>query len=1312
MLETRPRTLLRALIATAALALAAPSFAGAADQLTLIDQTEQVGPGISLNHQKFLNSSGWYDTQVLTVDLANGAVKSDLLTAPKVAQGEALTTMANRAGAAAGVNGDFFDIDSTQASTGGEIQGGALIKSPSFGGWAHVGVSKTGIGQLVDMTLQATATLNGTPQPILTHQRGQRERRPRRQHGRLHVRLGQPDPQPRHGGRRERRRGPGDQTTRSSRSTRPPAPARSPKAPTTSSAATAAADAIKALKPGDPVTLTYGLKDAAAQQMQWAIGTNKPLVTNGVALAQGDTSIAPRTAIGFKDGGKTMFLLITDGRQTQVALGTTLKQTADMLVALGADTGLNLDGGGSTTLVARPLGGDQATLRNTPSDGTQRADPTGIGLFVTPGDGKVDSLAVTPADARVFPGLHRTLTATALDDHQVAVKDADVTWSAGAAGGNLHAPSDAKDDITVTATSGAVKQDTKVRVLHALRTLELSSGRLSYADALPTLAQTLKVTGRDDQGYAAPIELQDMTLDYDHDLIKVEETAAGALKITPLKAGGTTLDVKVAGLEEKLPITIGVVQSNVYTFNHADEVARWNVNGTIAANQTLGLSPEGFLTLTYKAERNSGISAKYAAFQITLPGSPLRVHLKLHSTAALALSYIGYRDAKGVTYGPLGSPVKVGDNDLVFTFPTTVTFPVTITSSQVIETNVANQKHGVVTFKSIDADNSATVASPPQDELQPDALFSADGTTNGKDDWSLRRRSPTSSSPPPTRRWPRSASPRSSASARRNPDLIVLNGDVTDNGAAEDMTLARKTLEQGGCRLIPLTSTIGTDTHAGADRRHDAVLLRPRQPRVLPRRRPGRPRPVHRRVRPAVRHVRPQRHALHRARQLLRQPAQHVLGAAADASSRRSRTPRPNPAVKNVMVFAHHPVDDPAETDASQLGDRTEVALVEKLLTDFREHSNKGVSMVGSHAQIADVHRIEGVPYTVLPVLGQGPVRHAGPRRLHRLAELERRQGRDRRPAVADRRRPRVRAVDHPQRAGDPRGRRHARSWTAASCSRTGVANGTRVVPLRYPMSIHWSGSDNLAIGTDIAAAKAAGKVAILDPATRKLTGLHTGDVTVKVTNESMREYTDEASLAPVSTEKTIHVQVTHVGADAPVGGQVPATLALTLGAPASFGAFTPGVTKDYTASTTANVTSSAGDAALSASTVKLTNGAFSLAQPVVVTPEKSVWTGPVANDAFAIAFKQSIAATRPAADRQLQRGGHVHAVDDHAVRRSGHGGDQQVGDRRGGLRPRVEVALGAVAAELGEAAPPARGSRRPRRRRSGRGRGPCRSSP
>ena len=53
---------------------------------------------------------------------------------------------------------------------------------------------------------------------------------------------------------------------------------------------------------------------------------------------------------------------------------------------------------------------------------------------------------------------------------------------------------------------------------------------------------------------------------------------------------------------------------------------------------------------------------------------------------------------------------------------------------------------------------------------------------------------------------------------------------------------------------------------------------------------------------------------------------------------------------------------------------------------------------------------------------------------------------------------------------------------------------------------------------------------------------------------------------------------------DGTVGGSVPATLSLTLGTPASFGAFTPGVAKAYTATTTANVISTAGDATLSVS--------------------------------------------------------------------------------------------------------------------------------
>jgi hypothetical protein len=106
-------------------------------------------------------------------------------------------------------------------------------------------------------------------------------------------------------------------------------------------------------------------------------------------------------------------------------------------------------------------------------------------------------------------------------------------------------------------------------------------------------------------------------------------------------------------------------------------------------------------------------------------------------------------------------------------------------------------------------------------------------------------------------------------------------------------------------------------------------------------------------------------------------------------------------------------------------------------------------------------------------------------------------------------------------------------------------------------------------------------------------------------------------SLATVST-----------GASGEVGGTVPATLSLSVPG-ASFGAFEPGVARTYEASTTANVTSTAGDATLSVSDPgHLTNGAFSLPQPLQVELGRTSWAAPVSNDAVTVSFRQAIAAS------------------------------------------------------------------------------------
>ena len=106
----------------------------------------------------------------------------------------------------------------------------------------------------------------------------------------------------------------------------------------------------------------------------WVLGGYDILVDDGVVNTKchtdnsGDAK-APRTFIGFKEDG-TGFLCIADGRQSGYALGISVNKEAELAKALGAQFALELDGGGSSTMLVRI--DDVLTLRNKPSDGSMR----------------------------------------------------------------------------------------------------------------------------------------------------------------------------------------------------------------------------------------------------------------------------------------------------------------------------------------------------------------------------------------------------------------------------------------------------------------------------------------------------------------------------------------------------------------------------------------------------------------------------------------------------------------------------------------------------------------------------------------------------------------------------------------------------------------------------------------------------------------------------------------------------------------------------------------------------------------------------
>ncbi len=362
------RPFLLALV-SAAVAFGVPGVAPA-DVGTLA--TTPLAPGLTLTDTTI---AGPNKINILTADLAEPTLKPKYLNPATVGATATLTAQANRVGAVAAVNGDFFDIGVTGAPRGIGIDNGALINGPSSG-WNHAAALYNGRGGLADIlldgviTLPAGATLTATNlnSPNLSANG-----------------IGIYNPlwgdearsQVIDGATRSRE----VEVTAGRVSRVSTAPGGKVATGTVALLGIdAGADALAGLSVGDAVTVSYQPRggDGAAQV---AIGGNLVLVRDGVVTTTAHPK-NPRTAVGFSADGLRMWLVVVDGRST-ASVGMTYVELANYMKSLGADDALNLDGGGSTTMVARMPGDTTVSVRNTPSDGVQRPVPNGIGFIST-----------------------------------------------------------------------------------------------------------------------------------------------------------------------------------------------------------------------------------------------------------------------------------------------------------------------------------------------------------------------------------------------------------------------------------------------------------------------------------------------------------------------------------------------------------------------------------------------------------------------------------------------------------------------------------------------------------------------------------------------------------------------------------------------------------------------------------------------------------------------------------------------------------------------------------------------------------------
>ncbi|MAT97131.1 MAG: hypothetical protein CL608_08315 [Anaerolineaceae bacterium] len=117
-----------------------------------------------------------------------------------------------------------------------------------------------------------------------------------------------------------------------------------------------------------------------------ALAGNHMLLQDRVVVAPEDKALHPRTAVATNSSGSTLWLIVVDGRQPKYSEGVTLWELAEIALEAGAEFALNLDGGGSSTMVMQ--GNSGAKVLNAPfhTNIPMRQRPVGnhLGIFALP----------------------------------------------------------------------------------------------------------------------------------------------------------------------------------------------------------------------------------------------------------------------------------------------------------------------------------------------------------------------------------------------------------------------------------------------------------------------------------------------------------------------------------------------------------------------------------------------------------------------------------------------------------------------------------------------------------------------------------------------------------------------------------------------------------------------------------------------------------------------------------------------------------------------------------------------------------------
>ncbi|MEV1050252.1 phosphodiester glycosidase family protein [Streptomyces sp. NPDC049887] len=1083
------------------------------DGLETARTSRPLAPGVELSSYDRLESDKWLRVDSLSVDLTRGT-RVDYLHPGKVAARKTVSRMAAEHDPGPGrrtvaaINGDFFDINQTGAPSGIALQDGRLLNSPAAGHHRALGFGPGDAGRVLRMYFDGTLTLPAGTRPLAALNAADV---PANGVGAYNAQWGEADRALTVDGAQRT----AEVAVTDGRVTAAAgAPGKGPVPPGTTVLVgrDAGADALVALAVGDPVTLEYRPRAATGRLPRTAIGASELLVVDGVPVDHeggGNNAAAPRTAVGFSRDGGIMRILTVDGRQADSG-GVTLTELALMMRRAGAHNAVNLDGGGSSTLVAREQGSDTVQVENSPSDGVERTVPNGLALTAPDGSGRLRGYrvetAMDPGTAptadpvrgghpeRVFPGLTRRLTAAGYDETYGPAGGAPRWYTgnplAGRVGTDGVFTARRSGDTHVTARRGSARGSIRLTVLDDLVRIRTSERRVALADA--EASGRFGVLGFDAHGTSAPVEPADVRLDYDRSLFDIAPDTEGGFsvraRVAEPAAGRVT--VTVAGRSTVIAVTVGLAAREVASF---DDAGRWTFTAARASGSVAptadGRTGTG-LEIAYDFTRSTATRAAYASPPGAIPvdGQPQSFGLWVKGDGNGAWPTLHLKDSAGSDQLLRGPYVTwTGWRHVEFAVPPGVSYPLRLHRFYLAETGADRSYTGRIVVDDLTAEVPPAVALPAEPPHRDPLVGSAAGTQSR--DWRFAvisdaqfvARSPDSPVVAQARRTLREI-------RAAGPDFVVVNGDLVDEGSPEDLAFARTVLEEELGGELPWYYVPGNHEVMGGRIDNFVAEFGPAQ-RTFDHR--------------GTRFVTLDTSSLGLRGggfAQIKELREQLDAAAADKS------------VGSVMVVQHVPTRDPTPQRGSQLGDRKEAALLESWLSAFRRETGKGAAFVGGHVGTFHAERVDGVPYLVNGNSGKAPSTPVdeGGFTGWSLVGVDRVSGADQT------------AARHSPWAGGPdwvtvQTRAHvdglaldapaslpvATDESVTAVVRQGRGTAVREVPARFPMSVDWSGSPNVYVG-DPGRARP-WHIAAYDPSTGLLTGLRPGTALLAVTVNGTR---------------------------------------------------------------------------------------------------------------------------------------------------------------------------------------------------------------